>query len=324
MTGASTGLRLVADVGGTNSRVALFDPRDGSLQALRVYQNASHADFGAVLESWFREVDADAPREACIAVAAPPSGNNARMINIDWELRGAELAQRFGIRQLGLMNDFEANACALPWLRPQDSTTLQAGRTTKPARLAVLGPGTGLGGAVLDMRTDGAVAVACEPGQMDLAPLGAAQMALWPVLQRHHPRIYAELLLSGAGLRRLYLALGEAEGKVTEDLDPAAISARGVAGSDPLCVATLTQFCAFLGAASANFVLANGTYDALYLAGGIVPRMVPFLQQSAFLSCFHDRGPLQSALQRTAVAVITHPYPGLVGAGRAPLAGAAC
>ncbi|MDX1300502.1 MAG: glucokinase, partial [Pseudomonas sp.] len=142
------------------------------------------------------------------------------------------------------------------------------------------------------------------------------------VLQQQHPRIYAELLLSGAGLQRLYHALGLVEGRATHDLQAAAITTAGLAGSDPLCVATLEQFCALLGAACANFLLANGCYEALYQAGGILPRMLAFLPESPFLARLHDAGPLQATLRRTTVNVITHRYPGLLGAGYAPLANA--
>lgn len=322
MNGEIAGLRLVADVGGTNSRVALFNPADGSLHALRDYRNADHSDFGAVLETWFQDARAASPEAACIAVAAPPSGDTARMSNINWVLHGPQLARQFGIGRLRLINDFQANAFALPQLRREDCYTLQQGDTAVPRRLAVLGPGTGLGGAVLEMRASGPHVIPCEPGQMDIAPRDALQAALWTVLQRQHPRIYAELLLSGAGLQRLYRALGVVEGRATHNLEAAGITTAGLAGSDPLCVAALEQFCALLGAACANFLLANGCYEALYLAGGILPRMLAFLQDSPFLARFHDTGPLQATLQRTAVNVITHRHPGLLGAGYAPLADA--
>lgn len=320
MSGETAGLRLVADVGGTNTRVALFNPADGSLHALRDYRNADHSDFATVLDTWFQDVRPASPDQACIAVAAPPNGDTARMSNINWVLQGPQLARQFGIGRLRLINDFQANAFALPQLRREDCYTLQQGATATPRRLAVLGPGTGLGGAVLDLHTSGPRVTPCEPGQMDIAPRDALQTALWAVLMQQHPRIYAELLLSGAGLQRLYQALGVVEGRATHNLEAAGIAAAGLAGSDPLCVAALEQFCALLGATCANFLLANGCYETLYLAGGILPRMLAFLQGSPFLARFHDAGPLQATLQRTALFVITHRYPGLLGAGYAPLA----
>jgi glucokinase len=241
------------------------------------------------------------------------------MSNINWVLHGPQLARHFGIGTLRLINDFQATAYALPQLRNDDCYALQQGGTAAPRRLAVLGPGTGLGGAVLEKRASGPRVIPCEPGQMDIAPRDALQAAVWAVLQRQHPRIYAELLLSGAGLQRLYHALGLVEGRDTHRLEAAGITRAGLAGSDPLCVATLEQFCALLGAACANFLLANGCYQALYLAGGILPRMLAFLRDSPFLVRFHDAGPLQATLQRTEINVITHRYPGLLGAGHAPL-----
>ncbi|MDP4650680.1 MAG: glucokinase [Haliea sp.] len=333
-------LRLVADVGGTHTRIACFDPSSACLQSVREYENRHYAGFKEVLKAWFAELQGEQPVEACIAVAAALQGDEARMSNISWHLRGTALAQSFKLQRVKLINDFQAIAYAVPWLCPDDCVTLQHGAAKpNPSRLAVFGPGTGLGGAVLEQglmpstrfsnqpltpssahrSTKSASVVACEPGQMDLAPRGELQGALWAVLQQEHSRIYAELLLSGPGLRRIYAALCIAEGCVAEDLPAAEISARALAGSDALCVTTLAVFCDLLGAASANFVVATGTFEALYLAGGILPKILPLLEHSSFLERFQERGPLRGHLAGTGIAVIRHPQPGLLGAAHVSL-----
>lgn len=339
MKSVAHNLRLVADVGGTHTRIACFDQSSGCLQSVREYQNRHYAGFEEVLAAWLAELQGEQPVEACIAVAAALQGDEARMSNISWHLRGTALAQGFGLQRVKLINDFQANAYAVPWLCPDDCVTLQHGAEPNPSRLAVLGPGTGLGGAVLEQRlmpstrlskqpptrsaaqrsTKLTSVVACEPGQMDLAPSGELQHALWGVLQQEHSRIYAELLLSGPGLCRIYAALCIAEGCVPENLPAAEISARALADSDALCVSTLAVFCDLLGAASANFVVAAGTFEALYLAGGILPKILPLLEHSSFLERFQERGPLRGHLAATAIAVIRHPQPGLLGAAHASL-----
>ncbi len=310
--------RLVADIGGTNTRIALFDSQGNSLRALGLYQNRDFACLEAVLARWLEEHPGARPREACIAVAAPPDGDTATMSNCSWSFSGRGLAAQFAWERVGLINDFQANAYALPWLQPEDCYDIHSGTAEYP-RIAVLGPGTGLGGAILDTSLAQPLAVACEPGHMDLAPGDAEELELWRILMSQHRRIYTELLLSGPGLQHLYQGMALLQGITAEPLRSEDITTRAVAGADPLCRATLEKFCALLGAACADFVLASGAFGGLYLAGGILPRFPAFLQASAFLRRLADRGPMREHLERMPVRVITHPYPGLLGAGHAPL-----
>lgn len=310
--------RLVADVGGTNTRVALSADPDRRLMSVKSYQNRDFPGLEAVLARWLDEFSDAQPREACIAVAAPPEGDTAVMSNCHWSFSGSQLAARFGWDRVGLINDFQANAFALPWLEAGDWHEIHPGSTHYP-RLATLGPGTGLGGSVLDTSAAPHRAIACEPGHMTLAPQGLQELELWRVLMLQHSRIYTELLLSGPGLPRLYQALAVVQGIAAEPLSGEAISARALAGTDALCAATLRQFCALLGTASADFVLASGAFGGLYLAGGILPRFPELLQQSEFHLRFTDRGPMHGHLSRMPVRVITHFQPGLLGAAHTPM-----
>ncbi|MDO8860253.1 glucokinase [Haliea sp. E1-2-M8] len=311
--------RLVADVGGTNTRIALFDPTEPRLLAVTRYRNGDFTGLEAVVTRWLDDFPEARPLEACIAVAAPPAGDFARMSNCNWSFRGSELAARFGWNRVRLLNDFQANAFALPWLQPGDCYEIHPGTTLYP-RLAVLGPGTGLGGAVLDTSAQPHRAVPCEPGHMALAPQGLLELELWRVLMHQHGRIYTELLLSGPGLGRIYQALALVQGTTAEPLQSEEISTRALSGADALCTATLHRFCALLGVASADFILASGAFGGLFLAGGILPTFPEFLQLSDFHPRFTDRGPMHGHLERMPVRVITHAQPGLLGAAHAPLA----
>ena len=81
----------------------------------------------------------------------------------------------------------------------------------------------------------------------------------------------------------------------------------------------LQTFCALLGSACGDFVLSNGAYGGLYIAGGIVPRMIPFLEASNFLSRFQNKGAMSQHLAQVPIYVITTEQPGLIGAAYAPL-----
>ena len=311
--------RLVADVGGTNTRLALFDPVADELQAVSSYENRDYRRFEDIIARWLQTLAQPAPTTCCIAVAAPPGDDRVTMINMDWSFSCRELARRFGFTQLGCINDFQGNAYALPHLDQADREQLHAGHSDAAGKLATMGPGTGLGGATLEVVRGTPVACACEPGHMGLAPATALELEIMRLLLPLHGEVHAELLVSGPGLQRLYLALAEIRGNSVDQLTPAEISGRALQGQDELCVLTLDIFCALLGSVCGDFVLASGAYGGLYLAGGIIPRMIPFLRASSFVQRFQVKGAMGDQLAGVPLYVITTAQPGLIGATYAPL-----
>ncbi len=314
----STRQRLVADVGGTNTRMALFDEQSRELQAAATYINRDYDSFEAVIAHWLAQLESAPPAQACIAVAAPPSDDQVAMINMDWSFSIADIARTFGFEKVRWINDFEANAYALPHLGDDDLVSIHH-RGTTGERLATVGPGTGLGGATV-ARVQGNVHVqAGEPGFMSLAAGSDYELALFNLIRQDHPDLYAELLVSGPGLLRLYQSVCQLENTDTIVTTPGEVSTKAIAGDNTQCCTALDIFCALLGEVCGNFVLANGAYGGLFLAGGILPRMIPFLKRSTFHQRFTGKGAMQQHLEAIPIHVITTPWPGLIGAAQASL-----
>jgi glucokinase len=316
---ATVGTRMVADVGGTNTRIALFDPDSGTFHSLSTYINREYTRLEDIVDDWLSRLEGHPPELCCIAVAAPLSGDRVVMSNINWSFSCDQLASQFHFQRLRRLNDFEANAYALPHLQAADLVPVQPARNENKGRLATVGPGTGLGGAFLDWFDGVPKSFACEPGHMGLAPGNELELAIFQLLLRSHPDVYAELLVSGPGLERLHQALAEIQGEPAGQLAAAEISRQALAGSNPLCVLALETFCALLGSACGDFLLATGSWGGLYLAGGIVPRMTDFLKASTFTARLAQKGAMRDILSGIPVYAITADQPGLLGAAYAPL-----
>lgn len=312
-------VRLVADVGGTNTRIALFDEDKGEFRATSGYRNADHGNLDQVISCWLDTLDEPTPQRACIAAAAPPAGDQVKMTNIGWSFSRSGLARQFGIKNFSWLNDFEANAYSLPHLAPENLEQINTGSRHEQATLATVGPGTGLGGATLRWLNGMPIACDGEPGHAGLSPTTELELEVFRILLPEFGNIYAELLVSGAGLVRLYRAIARVNGQAAQDLSPADVSSRGMDASDQLCVEALETFCAFLGSVCGDFVLQNGAYGGVYIAGGIIPRMIPFLRNSAFMTRFCAKGAMHEHLAAVPVQVITSAQPGLIGAANAPL-----
>ena len=312
--------RLVADVGGTNTRLALFDPLTRELRARRNYINRDHGTFEEIIDAWLRELAEPPPKKCCLAVAAPaPFEDQVTMLNIDWSFSLQGLVERFSFAPLRCINDFEGNAYALPYLSEQSLVTIHPGMVTPRGKLATIGPGTGLGGATLDLASSIPTACASEPGHMGLSAATELELAVFSHLQPDYGEVYAELLLSGPGLQRLHQSLATVQGQKVSRLSPEEISARAITNECALCELALNTFCALLGSVSGDFVLANGAYGGLYLAGGIIPQLIEFLRKSPFLQRFQDKGMMRDHLARVPLYVITDETAGLQGAAHAPL-----
>lgn len=311
--------RLVADIGGTNTRLALFDPLANELRALSHYVNRDHGQPEDIILAWLDALCEPRPTACCLAVAAPPFDDRVTMLNIDWSFSCREMAERFEFSALRCINDFEANAHALPHLADHDLTTLHCGKRSASGKLATIGAGTGLGGATLTLTEGAPIAGASEPGYMGLAAATDVELELFRYLLKQYGEIYAELLLSGPGLQRLYQSLADIQGQNPPPLAPEAISARALTGECDLCKLTLNTFCSLLGSISGDYVLANGAYGGLYLAGGFLPEMIPFLQRSTFVQRFQNKGKMRDHLADVPLYSITSAVTGLLGAAHAPL-----
>jgi glucokinase len=302
---------LLADIGGTRSRCALL--RHGQLLHRQQLRNCEHASLAGLLATYLAGAGlSSAPRAALLAVAAPlpavPDPDaGIRMTNIGWQFTPAMLAAALGLRQVTLLNDFAAQAWALPALAPGQLHPVGGGTGVAGAPQVVLGPGTGLGTAGL-VDLDGRLAVvAAEGGHVTLPACDTAEARLVAQVRERFGHCSAERLVSGPGLTLLHELLHGEPGS-----DAATIGAAADAG-DPRAAASLEQMFRFLGTVAADLALAFGARGGVYLAGGILPQHLERFTRSGFRERFMAKGRYRDYLSAIPTQVITAPTPGLLG-----------
>ena len=310
--------RIVADVGGTNTRIAVYDPATDAFLHRLNYRNRDFDQFSDLLAHWHAGLDSK-PSQGCIAIAAPLAGDHIAMVNMSWAFSRQDIARQLQLERLMWLNDFESNAHALHSLQPSQLVSVHQNDNPIRGPLATVGPGTGLGGATVTKSAGTYRVQASEPGQIGLSPATALELELFKVLLQQHDNIYAELLLSGPGLKTTYNTLCKIHGSAATAHTPDQISAAALSGTDENCTAALQLFCNLLGSACGNFILATGAYGGLYLAGGIVPKILPLLLKSDFNHRFQLKGAMVERLGRVPIWVINSDDTGLIGAAHAPL-----
>lgn len=302
-----TVVRVVADIGGTNTRIARGS--SSGITHLARYENDDAGSFDQCLDDYLAR---HAPQASAVslrlAVAAPVQQNRARLTNRDWHIDGAALARRYGFADVVLVNDFAALALSLPHLAGADLLHVSGPETAAPAPRLVLGPGTGFGAALL---LANGVVVATEGGHAWLAPRNAEEAAVLAVLRGGGPVATVERAVCGAGLERLYRAIaGSRRGAET---DAAAVFARALGGDDPFATEAVDTFYRFLGTATRTLALATGASGGVYLAGGILPRYPDALLASRFDSWFRAPPAPTGYLESIPCWLVVHDAPALPG-----------
>lgn len=302
---------LLGDVGGTNLRFAVYDGKHcGPITTL---PRAAYAGIDEAIAVYLRDSTLPAPDAIALAVAGPVQDGRIVMTNADWQLDTAALQQRFGLSAAWLVNDFVATAWALPQLSSDDLRQF-GGRTPEHAApKAVCGPGTGLGVSAFLPAADGGYAVASEAGHMTLAGQDSGEDAVLAVLRQKFGHVSVERAISGPGLENLHQAIAAVEKQAVASRPAAEILAAAQYGSCDLCRRTVGMFCALLGSFAGDLALAFDARGGLYLAGGIVPRMLDLLDKSAFRARFEAKGRFRAQLERIPVFAILHSEPAILG-----------
>lgn len=297
---------LLADIGGTNSRLALAGA-DGRPAQTLIIENDSVPNLEGAISHYLGETGAR-PSAAVLAIAGPLEGEEVALTNRAWRFRPGELARRFGFAKLRLVNDFEAIAWALTRLTADDAHPLGPPLPARPGVRAVLGPGTGLGVAAL-VPVDGRWQVlASEGGHASFGPQTPDELEIFAALLHEHGSVSAETILSGPGLPRLLRAVDPRSQAST----PEAVVANALAG-EAAALVTVQLFVQLLGRFAGGLALTFKAVGGVYIAGGVASRLGKLFDAQAFRAAFDAHPPYQALLASIPIWMMTRSEPGLLG-----------
>jgi len=303
---------LIADIGGTLTRCALID-ENGRQIAPESFENRGFGGVPEVLQHYLkRRRMSDRPRAAALAIAGPITGDRVAMTNLPWAFSQAELAETLELERLVVINDFAAVAWSLPLLESRDLHKVGGGIPVPQQPLAALGPGSGLGVAVLLPVGDNWAVLAGEGGNASAAPVTPMEVAVVDALRDESGYCAIETLISGPGLARIHAALARRSGQENPGLTPAAISAAAARGN-ALALEAQSMFFSLLGGLAGDIALTAGARGGVYIAGGIIPRLLKVFAVSPFRERFEAKGRYRRYLAEIPTYVITADTPALIG-----------
>lgn len=309
-------MRIVAaDIGGTNARFALAEVDRGKVVSLSepvVLKAADHSGLASAWAAFGTAIGESLPRRAGLAIAGPVTGGPVRFLNSHWVVDPATIAEDLQLESFVLLNDFGAMAHAVNALDRAHLVHLCGPDTPLPDKgaISVIGPGTGLGVAVLQRRETGPVVLETEGAHTSFAPLNKAEEAVNVALRARYGRASVERVVSGPGL-------GDIVRTFTPDSrDDAKLWASAIEGGEVVTRDALALFLECYGAAVGDLSLAHGSLGVA-LTGGLTNRLAHLVASSGFHARFCDKGRYEARMQTIPIKLVTHPQPGLFGAAAA-------
>ena len=312
---------VAIDIGGTHARFAIAHIRDGRVAGLSdevVLKAAEHASLQTAWEAFGRRLGRPLPRAAGIAVACPVGGAVLQLTNNPWVIRPALIPEKLGVDRYTVVNDFGAVGHAVAQLGPDQFRHLCGPDAPLPAEgvISIVGPGTGLGVAMVSRSAEGVRVLETEGGHADFSPLDSLEDQVLVGLRQAYRRVSVERVVSGPGLANIHAALAAIEGRAVAPMADAELWALALSGNDSLAAAAFDRFCLSLGAAAGDIALTQGA-AAVVIAGGLGLRIADRLASSGFEGRFRAKGRFEGRMAAMPVKLITYPEPGLFGAAAA-------
>jgi glucokinase len=308
---------IAGDIGGTKTDLAVFTPEAGPYSPLvqEEVHSAAYPSLQALVTEFVEKTKIPIER-ACFDVAGPVIDGRVKITNLPWVMDEASLAKDLNLKSVHLINDLEAIARAIPFLRPNDVTTLNAGQPAPRGTIGVVAPGTGLGESFLTWNGVTYVSHSSEGGHADFAPTDERQIGLLRYMLERFDHVGIERVCSGIGIPNIYEYLRDIE-RIPEDSQitqfiatstdrTAAIVNSALHSQNPskLCAATVDTFISILASEAANVALKVMATGGIYLAGGIPLHMMSVLQGPRFMESFTRKGRFAELMKRIPVHII--------------------
>jgi glucokinase len=303
---------LVCDTGGTNVRFALASEPGAALGPVVHLVTDDYSGLPEAIEAASPNLAAR-PRSMVVCGAGPVVGRTLKLTNAPWVMDGPETARRAGLAQGLLLNDFEAQALSLPAIPPDWARRIGPLDFTVRGPQVILGPGTGLGVAGLIEAGGRFTPVSSEACHIDFGPVWPEEFALWPHLERAHGRITSESVLNGTGLARVHRARMMALGQPDPHLEPPEVTAAALADPKGEAADSLRFYWRIVGRFAGDMAVTFVATGGVTLAGGVLPRVVDFLDDMAFRHAFEAKAPVDGLAGRIPTRLIIQSDAVLVG-----------
>ena len=312
-------LAILADIGGTNTRVALADGTAVRTDSIRRFSNAEYRaagkDIAHILRDYLDQTGASVDG-VCVAAAGPVQDGVATMTNLDWVMDGAKLSGATGARRVAILNDLQAQGHALGHISPDHLRRVVDGPVTAGSML-VVGLGTGVNAAPVHGSGAARVVPPSECGHVNMPVRSEEDLRLMRFVEGllqsrgEVPHCGVEEVLAGRGLGNLY-AFAAAEAGVPGGLTSAEVLAALDKG-EAVATHAARLYVRILGQALADLALIHLPYGGIYLIGGMSRALTPHFDAFGLTPTFRDARRVDLLQKDFSVTVVEDDFAALTG-----------
>ncbi|HEY0274497.1 MAG TPA: glucokinase [Paenirhodobacter sp.] len=305
---------LLADIGGTNTRVAIAEEGAVLPQSIRRYPNADYPALEPILRDYLARAEITHLEGACVAAAGPVRDGIATMTNLNWVFGETALAQVLHADRVAVLNDLQAQGYALGHLAPDALREVLPGAPARAgASQLVIGVGTGFNAAPVHDAPGGRVVAPSECGQITLPAITDEEIRLRRFIEKTHGFASVEDVLSGRGVALIHAFVRAESG---QDANPPLTTAEvmtAFAAGDPLAIRTAQIFVRLLGTVAGDLALVHLPFGGIHLIGGVARAFAPRLGAFGFTEAFRAKGRFSDFMTAFPVRVIEDDYAALTG-----------
>jgi glucokinase len=313
-------LSLLADIGGTNTRVALADGPKVRLDSIRRFPNAEYQgrgqDIAHVLKDYLAQTGASVSG-VCVAAAGPVQDGVATMTNLDWVMDAAKLSAATSAAKVAILNDLQAQGQALGHIPGENLRRVIPGPAKAGAAMLVVGLGTGVNAAPVHSGTQGRVVPPSECGHVNMPVRTEEDFRLARFVETllagdgEVPHAGVEEVLAGRGLANLYAFAAQEVGQTARPSSAEVLAA--LQAGDPLAAHAARMYIHILGQMLGDLALIHLPYGGIYLIGGMSRAMLPHFARFGLEAAFREARRVDLLQKDFSVTVVEDDYAALTG-----------
>lgn len=313
-------LAILADIGGTNTRVALADGASVRADSIRRFSNAEYRaagkDIAHILRDYLDQTGASVDG-VCVAAAGPVQDGVATMTNLDWTMDGAKLTAATGARHVAILNDLQAQGHALGHIAADHLRTVLPGPVKAGGSMLVVGLGTGVNAAPVHGSGAARVVPPSECGHVNMPVRSEEDLRLMRFIeemlrgQGEVAHCGVEEVLAGRGLGNLY-AFAATEAGTPATLGSAEVLAK-LAEGDAIATHAARLYVRILAQALADLALIHLPYGGIYLIGGMSRALTPHFDAFGLGPTFRDARRVDLLQKDFSITVVEDDFAALTG-----------
>ncbi len=314
------GLSILADIGGTNTRVALAEGRQVRTDSIRRFPNAGYKargqDIAQVLRDYLGQTGAQVTG-VCVAAAGPVQDGVATMTNLDWVMDAPKLQAATGARRVAILNDLQAQGHALGHIPDALLRPVIDGPAAAAGPMLVVGLGTGVNAAPVHGQGAGRVVPASECGHVNMPVRRAEDLALAGFVERmlstrgEVAHCGVEEVLAGRGLANLHAFAADCAGGAPARASAEVLAA--LAEDDPVATHAARLYTRILAQFLADLALIHLPWGGIFLIGGMSRAMAPHFARFGLTEVFREPRRVDLLQHSFRVSVVEDDYAALTG-----------